>query len=160
MFILSDTRTTADVFTASFRRYREYLAEMKSGFPPSAYALATSDWYFNFQDPRCPHDAWLEEATFAEPASGERSEIRTTALRIRLLGAYHDGHIELVYSRVFRYECHANEASRGHGDWLYDEFRLSSSGQLVHEIEWSAGARWLIEAADVEFRWAPKSPAG
>jgi hypothetical protein len=160
MFMLSDNRLTADDCAASFRRYVEYLADMESVFPPSAYVLATSDWYFNFRDPRCPHDAWLEEATLAEPASGERNEIRTTALRIRLLGAYHDGHIEFVYSRVVRYECRANESSRGHGDWLYDEFRVSSSGQLVHEIEWSAGGRWLIEAADVEFRWTPKAPAG
>jgi len=84
MFILSENRITAAVCAASFRRYYEYLAEMKSVFPPSAYALATSDWYFNFHDHRCPHDAWLEEATLAEPASGERSEIRTTALRMSL----------------------------------------------------------------------------
>jgi hypothetical protein len=159
MFILSDNRTTASVCAASFRRYREYLAETKSSFPPSAYALASSDWYFDPQDHRCPHDAWLEEATLAEPASGERNEIRTTSLTTRLLGAYHDGHIELVYSQVFRYECRADGATRGHGDWRYDEFRLSPSGQLVHEIEWSAGGRWLIEAADVELRWTPKSPA-
>jgi hypothetical protein len=157
MFILSDSRISAEACAASFRRYDAYLAEMKSLFPPSAYALATSDWYFDFQDHRCPHDAWLEEATLTEPASGERNEIRTTALTTRLLGAYHDGHIEFIYSHVFRYECRT-ESTHGHGDWLWDEFRLSSSGQLLHEIEWSAGGRWLIEAADVEFRWIPKSP--
>ncbi len=41
------------------------------------------------------------------------------------------------------------------GDWLYDEFRLSDNGHLLHEIEWADGGRWLIEADDIEFDWRP-----
>ena len=49
-----------------------------------------------------------------------------------------------------------------HGNWRYDEFRVSELGHLLHEIEW-AGARgaqrrsfsWLIEADDIDFRWIP-----
>jgi hypothetical protein len=47
---------------------------------------------------------------------------------------------------------------KSHGDWRYDEFRLSKRGHLIHEIEW-AGApgradkafSWTIEAADIDF---------
>src|SRR5262245_20513048 len=105
---------------AAFRSYQDYLSENASRFPPSAYALATSEWYFNPNDHRCPHDAWLETATFAEPATGTRNEVRSLTLTVRLLGAYHDGYIELVYPKVSAYEVSASQADRGHGDWLFD----------------------------------------
>jgi hypothetical protein len=54
VFILSADGRDEDVVGA-FRRYQDYLQSLKDGFPPSAYALATSDWYFNFNDHRCPH---------------------------------------------------------------------------------------------------------
>jgi hypothetical protein len=73
---------------AAFREYRAYLASHASQFPPSAYELATSDWYFDFNDHRCPHDAWLESATFSEPSTGSRNELRISTLTVRLLGAY------------------------------------------------------------------------
>lgn len=37
--------------------------------------------------------------------------------------------------------------------WQYDEIRLSESGHVVHEVEWSSGSRWLIECADVTYEW-------
>jgi hypothetical protein len=78
----------------------EYLAANRERFPPGAYQLATSDWYFGFSDPRGPHDAWLEAVEVAEPAEGDRKQFRTVSIRIRLLGSYHDGWIELVYRRA------------------------------------------------------------
>jgi len=57
-FILSDQRAT-DV-EAAFRRYGEYLERRRPDFPRGAYSLATSDWYYDGDDHRCPHDAWLE----------------------------------------------------------------------------------------------------
>src|SRR6185503_7437723 len=145
---------------AAFRSYRDYLSENASHFPPSAYALATSEWYFNPHDHRCPHDAWLETATFTELSTGARSEIRSLTLTVRLLGAYHDGYIELVYPKVSAYDVAASQAGRGHRDWRYDEFRVAEGGRLIHEIEWAAVSktgRWLIEASDVAFKWIPWS---
>lgn len=84
--------------------------------------------------------------------------MRSTAIRIRLLGAYHDGVIELFYPEVVRYQLNARDVSAGHRDWRYDEFRLSDSGHVIHEIEWASvgeSARWLIEARDVHFSWEP-----
>ena len=52
-FILAADGRYADVVGA-FRRYQEYLQSLRDVFPPSAFTLATSDWYFNFNDHRCP----------------------------------------------------------------------------------------------------------
>lgn len=147
--------------TGAFRRYRDYVASAQPMFPPGGFALAYSDWYFDPREHRCPHDAWLESVTITEPATGERSEQRSTAIRTRLLGAYHDGFIEFHYPRVFNYSFSNPASERGNGDWLYDEFRLSPNGRLIHEIEWAGfpgeqGSRWLIEADDVTFQWIPK----
>ena len=156
-FVLAETRDRDPL--AAFRDYRSYLRENEHRFPPSAYALATSDWYFDFNNHRCPHDGWLEAATFSELASGERSELRSTQLTIRLLAAYHYGYIEFVYPEVYSYRLEMPHSTQGHGDWRYDEFRVDDRGRLVHEIEWAMfghDGRWLITASDVHFRWVPK----
>jgi hypothetical protein len=136
--------------------YQKYLREHQQRFPPGAYALGTAGWWQDGNDHRSPHDAWLESVTFSEPASGEHFEKRITTLRVRLLAAYHDGFIELFYPRVFRYSFESSDCEHGLGDWCYDEFRLSPAGHVIHEIEWTRGDRWIIEASDVEYRWIPK----
>jgi hypothetical protein len=155
-FILSKERESDVV--AAFERYKEYLRLQRHHFPEQAYRLATSEWYFNPNDHRCPPDAWLDNVTVSEAGTGERPEMRGVTIRIRLVGAYHDCLIELPFPRVFRYRLQLDEASNGHCDWRFDEFRLNESGTLQHEIEWwgpEATGRWLIEASDVEFTWRP-----
>ena len=157
-YILADQRDR-DVVTA-FAAYREYLLERRSRFPPAAYALAASEWYFDFSDHRCPHDGWLESVTIGEPSMGGRHEQRTSTLTIRLLGAYHDGYIEFSYPDVHDYDLRGAHVGQGHGDWRYDEFRLSDSGRVIHEIEWASFGQnnhWLIEASDIFHRWIPRS---
>ena len=158
MFVLAADGRDEDV-AGAFKRYKNYLQSNREKFPPSAYALATSDWYFGFGDHRAPHDAWLERAEFAEIATGQRRENRHLSLTVRLLGAYHDGFIELHYPRVFAYRLDVNDSAAGHRDWRYDELRPSENGHLIHEIEWHhAGptARWQIEASDLIHRWEPR----
>jgi hypothetical protein len=138
-----------------WKLYDRYLKRNRSRFPVGAYALATSDWYFGFDDHRAPHDAWLESAIFQEPASGARQEVRSLSLRLRLLGAYHDKYLEFFYPQVFAYTLTNPSAQGGHCDWRYDELRVTRSGRLIHEIEWAGppnvSARWVIEASDVQF---------
>src|SRR5262245_1704834 len=134
-FLLAKDGRDDDVGGA-FRRYYEYLESVQASFPPSAYALAASDWYFNPEDHRCPHDAWLESLQLTEPSSGQQHEIRILSLRVRLLGAYHDGYVELLYPQVFSYRFDISNGEQGHRDWRYDELRLSDKGRLIHEIEW------------------------
>jgi hypothetical protein len=143
----------------SYLRYQEYLREHRHVFPPNAFALATAEWYQNPGDHRCPHDGWLESLVVSESPERTR-ELRSVSIRTRLLSAYHDGHIEFSYSKVFAYTMESQSCTKGLGDWQYDEFRLSSEGHLIHEIEWSGfpnrkDTRWIIEASDVEFRWIP-----
>lgn len=162
-FILSAQRDPETV-SAAFRRYRDYLASHAEAFPRGAYSLATTDWYFDPKDRRCPHDSWLEQVSISESASVDAGGRRQTDILVRLLGAYHDGVIELLYTGVVAYTLTSPSAGRGLGDWLYDEFRLSPTGRAVHEIEWlgfprSEGARWVIEASDVEYRWLPRGTA-
>jgi hypothetical protein len=158
MFILGPERD-ADV-VAAFKRYNAYLREHTARFPPSAHALALSDWYYGFSDHKAPHDAWLETTTISEVSSSAEGSkgMRETSLTIRLLGAYQDGHIEFHYPKVFAYQLNAENLRQGHGDWRYDEFRLDDQGRLVHEIEWAAfgaSSNWVIVASDVEHRWQP-----
>ena len=148
----------------AFARYQDYIASVRNEFPAGAYALATSDWYYRFSDHRAPHDAWLEEARVTEAPPAGDDEGRRVSILIRLLGAYHDGHIEFHYRDVSRYrmdlQASGRDIGRGHRDWRHDEFRLAPGGRLEHEIEWwgtrSTGT-WLIEAADVEYRWIPRT---
>jgi hypothetical protein len=155
-FILAKER---DIDPAiAFRKYSQYLLENKSRFPTSAYDLATSDWWYDFNSHKCPHDSWLETAKFDEASTGERSELRKLSLTLRLLNANHDGHIELVYSDVTAYRLAMPSVDVGHGDWRYDEFCVNDKGQLVHEIEWASSGQsgaWIIEASDIYYRWLP-----
>lgn len=155
-FILAAERR--DDVLAAFSNYRKYVEGLRDRFPRGAYALAVSDWYFDFTNHRCPHDAWLEEVSIIEDSKGDRSEIRTSSIRIRLLAAYRDGFIEFRYPKVVRCDLRGHRIENGHRDWRYDEFRLSESGHLLHEIEWDGlgeTGRWLIEADDVEYKWLP-----
>ncbi len=157
MFILSNQRTLEN--PQCFQKYKEYLEKHQSSFPKNAYTLATSDWYGNFNDPRCPHDSWLESINIQEKSSGERQENRHITITIRLLGAYHNGYIELFYPKVFSYCLSCNKGTEGHRDWRYDELRINERGHLVHEIEWydiNESSLWQIEASDLEYKWIPK----
>lgn len=123
-------------------------------FPPGARSLATSNWYFSFDDHRAPHDAWLLSVVFEEIAAGARHDERAVSLRLRLRGAYHDHELEFCYPKVFAYTFQGRAVAFGHGDWRYDEFRLDQAGHSVHEIQWYGMgelAIWVITADDVIF---------
>ena len=158
MFVLSEQLNADGDPREPFRRYAEYLEVNRSRFPVSAYSLA-SGLLLDASDLSCPHDGWLEWATFEEPSSGEREENRSLSLRVRLLGACHDRYIELFYPLVYSYSMSTAHASGGHGDWRYSEIRLNDNGNVVHEIEWAGPpgreARWLIEASDVQLTSIP-----
>lgn len=144
-----------------FAGYAAYLETIRARLPPSAYAFAAADWHYNPSDPRCPHDAWLEELCITEPATGDRRQHRTVDIRLRLLGAYHDGEIALHYRDVRGYTLRlpprSADGPHGHGDWRDDEIRLSESGIVVHEIVFVGEGHLLIECADVAYRWLPRA---
>lgn len=158
VFILTEQRKK-DVVEA-FGLYQEYLRANEAAFPQSAYALATSDWYWDPTRSGCPHDGWLKRFLITEPVEVSCTTDRSVEITIELLGPYHDGVIEFRYPTVYGYQMEARDLEMGHCDWHYDEFRINSSGALIHEIEWcgsKAIAKTLIIASDVEYKWSPLS---
>ncbi len=151
-FLLSEQRHND--FQGYWKRYKEYIESIRDRMPQGAMKLGLSNDWYDFTIHQCPHDAWLEEYKVIETDPGGQA-VRFCSLEVRLLGAYHDGIIGLRYPRLFGYNFQSMNCERGMGDWLYDEFRLSERGHLLHEIEWANGGRWLIEADDIEFSWQP-----
>jgi len=139
-----------EAFTESWRRYQDYLASIANRLPAAARMFALADWHHDFNDHRAPHDAWIESVLVYETASGQRQEQRQAHIKLRLLGAYHDGHIEIEYANVVRYCIGAEH--RAHGDWGYDEIRISDQGRVLHEIE-IGGTTWSIECEDIHYVW-------
>jgi hypothetical protein len=119
--------------------------------------FAAAEWYRDPKDHRCPHDGWLEALEITEPANGDRNQVRSTAIAVRLLGAYHDGHIIFRYSGVQNYSLVAASSAQGLGDWLDDEILAGDRGLLVHRIRWSGHTEWTIEAREVSYEWILKS---
>jgi hypothetical protein len=94
--------------------------------------------------------------TISELATGIGHQKRQLEIAVRLLGAYHDGYLEILYPEVRSYSMTGASAAAdnaGHGDWLIDEVRVSEQGLVLHEILFASGNRWLIEAKDIRIRW-------
>lgn len=139
----------------AFHRYQTCLLEIKTKLTKGLYELATSDWYYDFTDHRCPHDSWLDGVNFTSRVSGERSEIRLLDIELKLLGAYHDLFLFFTYVNVKSYVLSDWNLELGHKDWIRDEFRLSEKGFVLHEILWAGPddkTRWVIECEDIHFR--------
>src|SRR5215470_10722994 len=68
-YFLSNERNKEVV--GAYRRYQEYLRQHEQEFPPSAFALATAEWYQNPNEHRCPHDGWLENLIISETVDSD-----------------------------------------------------------------------------------------
>lgn len=152
-----------DEFIGAYKRYYDYLESIKDKLSTSAYEFAKADWHYNFHDPRCPHDAWLEVMDIREPGFADVSE-REIEITIRLLDAYHSGHITLLYERVRSYSFQKNfhhpsspGRARSHGDWMIDEISLSEHELVLHEIQFELGL-WIIECENLSYQWEPLAP--
>lgn len=156
-YILTKDRpeNSYEEWQAAWAAYCAYLASIKDVLPEGAYDFATASWHYNFEDHRSPHDSWLETLLIREPSTGERRQYRSVEIMLQLLGAYHDGFIEIKYLDVQRYSLIKISDGSGHRDWLYDEVRLSEQRNVLHEIEWSQGNNWLIEAKEMTYKWTP-----
>src|SRR5262245_29350461 len=141
---------------SAWSKYCSYIESVREQLPDSAYEFATAPYHYDASDHRSPHDGWLESLIVREPATGDRKQNRSLEIDVRLMAAYHDGHIELSYSDVRRYSLQSGGQNElGHGDWLYDEIRLSEQGFVLHEVEWARGGVWLIECGNVAYQWRP-----
>jgi hypothetical protein len=90
-----------------------------------------------------------------------RRQRRRIDMEVRLLGAYHDGHLTLRYRKVIAYrQEQPNRVEQrnyrlwvGHGDWLIDDVDLSAGGFVTHEVALRWGGTWCIECEDMAFEW-------
>ena len=148
------------LFERKWREYHDYLESVRGRMPLSAFEFATAPWHYNFADHRSLHDSWVDALVISEPARGDRHEIRSLEIEVRLLAPYHDGITTLKYRGVVSYSLDAQFVSsprgNGHGDWLGDELRLSTRGSVLHEIEFRHGSRWIIECEDIEWLYTPQ----
>jgi len=145
-----------------FRAYFDYLETIRSSLSPTAYEFAAAAWHYDHEDHRCPHDGWVEKLEITERATGPRDEVRSIDTNLRLLGAYHDGSLELGYIDVAEYSlaivAHSpsDRPRIGHGDWLRDEITLTGGSLVRHEIEFSTEASWVIICRDLTWNWRPR----
>lgn len=154
-----------ETFQKGWTEYRAYLDSIRDRLPVGAKGYAFYQWPHDDRHGH-PHDSWVESVTVSEPASGKRKERRRLSIKVELLGAWHDGLIIFTYQDVVSYSIdrpvlngHGPKTS-GHGDWLVDEIRLSAPDKFVlHEIEFSSGARWLIQCRDFSYQWKPFTAA-
>jgi hypothetical protein len=151
-----------DEIRKQYIKYYDYIRSIKDKIPRNVYRFAIAGWHYNPKDHRCPHDCWLESLHIEEPSSGRRRERRSINIRVRLLGAYHNGTIELTYKNVSGYTLKKVTGKRantvttsntGHGDWRIDEIRLSTRDNVVHEVLFSNNCRWIIECEDIIYSW-------
>ena len=136
----------------SYQAYVTYLSSIRDRLPQTVYEFAIADWHYDFTNPKCPHDAWVQEIKISEVAGGERHEIRKTQIEIILLGAYHDRLLKVTYSDVASHSVNSTHSQDGYGDWLIDEISLSNSGLVVHEVKFRSDAVLRIECSDIIFQ--------
>src|SRR5690242_17658258 len=131
--LLNQTNTPEQV-TQAFRDDRACLESVRSFLAPSAYDFASAPWHCDHNDHKCPHDSRVESLVIREPSSGNRHEVREIEIAIRLLGAFHDGYLELPYRGVHSYSTSGvtGKTKIGHGNWLIDEVRLSDNNLVLH----------------------------
>lgn len=157
-FLNYDSNTELSVIKKIFADYRQYLLDNKTSFPPDAFDFAFSDWHYNFSDHRCPHDSWVNSLQVLEVVKNSSRKDRELGIRVNLLGAYHDGEIEITYQSIKGYSFNLipdDTKWRRHGDWLIDEIYLSEKGWLVHEIKFWLFGEWRIECEDIKYEWLP-----
>ena len=99
-FLDYNASDTAEEIRKCFHNYAEYLTSVRDRFPANALQFALAEWHYNTEDPRCPHDAWLEILEITETSAEKGSSKRSMNIRASFLGAYHDGTITISYTNV------------------------------------------------------------
>ncbi len=154
-YILTNDLAGTDhiAFKKRFDDYFSYLDSVKEKLPQEVFEFAKASWHYDFSDHRCPKDAWVEYLNITELSSGERRQNREIEIRVRLLGAYQNGYLDLIYKGVKSYAL--SSSSVYHGDWYRDEIRLSENDLILHEVEFIGGNCWKIVCENIKSEWIP-----
>jgi hypothetical protein len=135
--------------------YFLHLNNAKEKLPAEVFSFASDTRNYDLESHQSLHDAWLENLKITEPASGDRSEIRTIEIECRFLGPYHDLFINLKYSGVSSFSFLTPEVTGeekfstvGHGDLLMHEITMNQN-QMNHELIFSRGSIFKIAFANL-----------
>ena len=135
------------------RPYWRYLDTVKHEMPPHLFAFASGQENHNLSSRNSLHDAWLEHLAIEESVGDAQRKVQ---IAVRLLGPYHDRHIQLTYKNVASYSLDGFDirTSRSplHGDLLIHEMRIERSGLFTHELLFESDARFIVTFADFEHR--------
>jgi hypothetical protein len=141
-----------DAISEQWQAIAEYNAGIKDRLPQGARTFVLSEWHYNYNDPRCPHDSRIRSIGFEYSGDNPKS----CKLILRMLGAFHDRYISIAYENVTEFSLDGTLISGGSVDidWIYDEVHLSPSGRVEHVIEFGRFARCLvkIECDDFEYQ--------
>ena len=109
----------------------------------SARELGRQEWYNNVNDPRCPHDAWVEHILIKETPEDKSQQPRALTIEIRLLNAFHNGYLLFLYTGVQSYSFNMLRAYTGshpHSDWLEDWLHAENREKPhSHQIRFASG---------------------
>jgi hypothetical protein len=156
--IMHDPDVDPAEIRAVFDAYKVHLEAIRDRLPIHVYEFAAAPWHYD--DGKLGlHDSWVESLIIEEISSGSRHEKRSIQIRVKLLGAYHDRYIELIYKNVWKYKLRVARdflgSEIGHGDWLYDEFDLSRKGFVIHKVRFRTGSTWQINCRDLTVNFIP-----
>lgn len=98
-------------------------------------------WYYDFTEPRCPHDAQFCLMTFKE---GD--------LTVRYDHYKHDQSFAYIYHDVKSLNFETLKSDNP-DVFYFDEFLVSDEGLITHEVQGLNGWKLLIKAADIELRF-------
>lgn len=157
-FLDYEYRADPSTIEQKFKSYKKYLTDNQHLFPQSAYEFANAEWHYNAQDHRCPHDSWVDSLQILEKHSSTSDGNKGIEIQLALLGAYHDGQIQIYYEDVKGYNFNLAPDSfevKSHGDWIIDEIHLSEQGWLIHEIKFVLNGEWKIECENIKYVWLP-----
>ncbi len=139
--------------------YRLYLKENLYKFPLGVKKFVSNSFYFDFDDERCPHDAWLQQSYIKEFSVDGNIFDRKIQIELDFLGNKHTGNFTIIYYDVVLYnlQCTAKISitKKWHGDWIADEVTMDSSQNIRHEIDFRS-ANWVIYCKDLHYDWKQK----
>ena len=129
------------------------------GMKTTLIAAAASDWYADPNDPRSPHDSWLQRCELSVEGKDADEDRCERVFHLDLLSAYHNGVIRLSYRGVVRYQIVLQNRSDSaqiarRRDWLSDSVETLEAAEVRHTIDWE-GERWMIECREADYTWFP-----
>ena len=165
MFVLyqdwrqADEELESAALRDAHQAYASYLEAQRHLFPSEAFEFATAPWHHNYLDPRALHDSWVVSVSIYQTSPSSTGSGGTSNADIELLGAYHDGHLQLRYEGIHRYSIDRQDVTLGPTEIYRDEVRLTDSGRVLHEIEFLAKSNWTIECDNLIATWVPLNVA-